>query len=155
MGIDDIILNREQCDRLYENVLINTEISPVQIPFEGKNQKKILVAFDTNGKLKKEDKDLLHNLMKACHLAMDDIALVNMREQEVPVSDIMQRLHSRNAILFGIPALGTNLPLGNEEEKVISHETFSFISTAPLSTLQNNVIRKKALWEALKLMFGI
>lgn len=155
MGIDDIILNREMCDRLYENVLVNTRVSPVHIPFEGKNQQKILVAFDTNGKLKKDDKDLLHNLMKACHLTMDDIALVNISEQEESVSDIIQRLHIRKAIFFGLPALSINLPLGNEEEIVIVHENCSFISTAPLGTLQNNVEKKKALWTALKLMFRL
>ncbi len=161
MGIDDITLSPELCERLYENVIVNTAQKPAQKPekpvslsFEGKNQKKILVAYDV-AKLKKEERDMLVKLLAACQLSTDDIALVNIHITELSIAKIVEELKIANAILFGIPSLSIDLPLDDKENIVIDYNRCAFIRTGPISVLNNSVEKKKALWMALKTMFRI
>lgn len=155
MGIDDITLTPELRASLYENVIVHTEISPVHIPYEGQNLKKILVAFDKNGKLTKEDRALLEKLLTACQLTFDDIALVNIHSTEFTIAKIVDHLHIKKAVMFGVPMLSFALPLEDSEEKVITSDHCAFLRTAPLGVLDKNVEKKKALWMALKVMFQL
>lgn len=155
MGIDDIILNEELCNRLYEKVLVNTAISPVHISFEGKNQKKILVAYDQSGKLKKEDREMLEKLLAACQFSVDDIALINISTTELTIAKIIEHLHTTKAILFGIPSLSIGWPIEDVEEKITVYNNCTFLRTAPLGVLNKNIEKKKALWTALKGIFQL
>lgn len=157
--LDNITLSQDLCSHLYENGVTNLDFSTIKkkqpLPFEGKNLQRILIAIDVPKQLKNEDRILLENLMKACQITMDDIALINMAEQECAISEIISHLEIQKAIFFGIPSLNIDLPIGNSEDSVIIYDNKTFIKTSPLSSLQNNVGKKKALWSALKNMFGV
>lgn len=158
-GLDDITLTPALAHNLYPNGITNPDATGrKQVPpvtFKGENKQHVLVAVDVTGDLKTQDQVLLDNLLKACHLAMDDIALVNIRDQEATVPDIITQLKPVKCIFFGVPSLSINLPLGEAEESVIIYDDKLFIKTSPLSALQNQVSKKKALWSALKNMFDL
>lgn len=158
-GIDGITLTSELCRRLYPGGIINLDFSlPKATPnvvYQGKNNRNILIATDVSPALKKEDRAFLEKLLKACELTADDIALVNIGEQEVPVSGIINQLNIKKAVFFGIPSLSIDLPVGDKEDTAVIYDDKYFIRTAPLSSLQYDVAKKKALWHALKNMFGV
>lgn len=156
MSIDDITLTPALRRRLYKNNITNLT-TPVakkhtQIPFKGLNKRHVLIAVE--GKLKKEASELVQNLMKACQLSMDDVAFIDAREQEASLAEIIERLRIEKAILFGIPTSDSGLPF-DEEEKIVHHHGCSFLRTAPPETLKSNEPKKRALWNALKMLFEL
>lgn len=157
--LDNITLSAAFCNRLYKNGIVNLNtkerktVSP--IPFKGNNAKNVLILIDIGGELKKEDQTLLENLLTACNLSMDDVALVNMSEQEATLSDIIKRLSVRQGVLFGVPALSMDISFTGSEETLLYYENKTFIKTLPLTALQNHVPKKKALWAALQKMFDL
>lgn len=158
-GLDNIVLDGALCSQLYKTGLTNLDFTAketvAEVHFSGQNKQQVLVAVDVHGALKAEDESLLKNLLKACQLTMDDIALVNVQEQETSVEDILRQLSIKKALFFGIPAGTANLPIGNTEDKVIIYDQKYFVKTLPLSALQHNESRKRALWGALKQMFDL
>lgn len=158
MSIDGIILSPELRSRLYQNNITNlknpVEKRKINIPFTGENKRKILIVYDAT--LNSEDRGLLDNLIKACLLSKEDIALVDFKDQEATIPEIVAELKIQKAIFFGLPALSVGVALKDEaEDKVIEVENVSYLKTAPLGSLNKNIPRKKALWMALKSMFGI
>lgn len=156
-GLDQVVLSSELCERLYKTGIVNLE-PPVKkadpsIPMEGGNHKHVLFVYDA--RLKREDEELLNNLLKACRLELNDVALINFREQEISIEEILNRLEIEKAVLFGIPALSIKLPLEDAEEKLLKLDDRLFLKTAPLGALHRNVEKKKALWVALKKMFDL
>lgn len=157
LGLDHVVLSAGLCRELYTNGIINLETpastKETSVLFEGGNARRVLIVYDA--RLKREDEELLENLMKACQLTKDDVALVNFREQEDSISKIMEELEIEKAIFFGIPSLSIGLPLEVAEEKVLELNGSLFLKTSPLGALHKNVEKKKALWGALKKMFGL
>lgn len=158
-GIDSIELTSELCRRLYSNGIINLDFSArktkPELIYKGKNNQHILVAIDVSTGLKKDDQSFLEKLLKACELTMDDVALVNMKDLEVQLSEVIRQLQIKKCILFGIPLLSIDLPIGSAEETAIIFDDKYFIRTASLPSLQHDAAKKKALWHALKNMFGV
>ncbi len=156
-GLDHVVLSSKLCKELYKSGVVNLEPPAIEenktVPFEGANRRHVLIVYDA--RLKREDEELLQNLMKACGLNMDDVALVNFREQEISIADILNELETEKALFFGIPSLSINLPLDDVEEKVLELEDRLFLKTAPLGALHKNVEKKKALWLALRKMFDL
>lgn len=158
IGIDNITLTPALCSQLYKRGLVNPDHKTApkkDISFTGGNQKHILIGIDVPKELSKSDRELLNNLMLACNITMEDIALVNIKDQEDPLSAILTRLKTQKAIFFGVPALAMDISLGDKEETVLFCMNCTMVKTAPLSALHNNVQKKKALWGALKNMFEL
>lgn len=158
-GIDNIQLTTDICLKLYPEGITNLKIkiaeSAESFAYKGKNKKNVLIAIDTDGDLRKEDQQLLDNLLNACLLTPEDVALINMREQEISLSFMLKRLNIKKSIFFGIPSRIVDLPLPDSEESVIVYDNMFFVKTSPLSSLYDNVKKKRALWKALKDMFNI
>lgn len=159
MGLDDIQLDVQICSKLFPGGLVYDTIPKApeskKISFDGKNLNSVLVLIDENHKLKTEDADLLNNLLKACQLTQDDIALVNLGDQEAVISEILNFLKSEKAIFFGIPFSTIDLNISDEEDKILEAGNCKLIRTLPLGSLQKNTDRKKALWKALKELFEL
>lgn len=158
-GLDDIVLDSQLCDRLYKTGIINLEFKESErlpeIPFTGKNGKQVLVALDTRHPLSGVEEDQLQRLLGACHLTSDDIARINVQEQEAAMEQILRQLKIKKALFFGVPAGSIGLPIGNTEDKVIIYDNKYFIRTAPVKALMHDEKRKRALWSALKDMFDL
>lgn len=158
-GIDHIQLTPSLCSLLYAEGIVNPDLKPTEkkshMAFLGANQKNILIGIDVPKELKSTDEELLNNLMQACNITMDDVALVNMKDQEMPLSAIFSQLKIKKAIFFGVPALAMDISLGEKEETILYCMDCTIVKTAPLAALHNNVNKKKALWGALKNMFDL
>ncbi len=158
-GIDSISLTSELCRRLYPNGVTNLDFSAPKtkpdIIYRGKNNQNVLVAIDVYPALKKDEQEFLEKLLMACELTMDDIALVNIRDWEMPMSGIINQLTIKKCIFFGILSLSIDFPIGDKAETVIIYDDKYFIRTSPLSVLQKDPAKKKTLWHALKNMFKV
>ena len=159
MGLDDIQLTSQLCANIYSNGLVidnmKTSVPENKIAFKGKNLKSVLVLTDVPGQLKTEDVHLLENLLKACQLTEEDIALINLPDQPITVSEIFNQLKIKKALLFGIPTLSVDLDIPDMEDMVLNSGNCKVLKTLPLYALQKNTQRKKTLWLALKSLFGV
>ncbi|MCW5915377.1 MAG: hypothetical protein KIT66_12320 [Chitinophagaceae bacterium] len=158
MGLDNIILPIQTLQKLYPSGIVNAEkkITPiVNISFKGDNRKHVLVLTDTQGDLKQSEKELLKKLIESCKLTPEDIALVNLADQPVAVSDIIAQLKIKKAIFFGVPFAAIKLPIEDSDDKLLTANNCTIVKTVPLSTLQYDVNRKRSLWHALKILFEL
>ncbi|MCO6496122.1 MAG: hypothetical protein J5I50_00530 [Chitinophagaceae bacterium] len=158
MSIDNIILPFNTIQKLYPTGIINLEkkiTTDKKILFKGKNHKHVLVLIDIVGDLKATEEELLNNLIKACKLTIDDIALVNLREQEVSVPEMIAQLKTQKAIFFGVPHGAIKLSVKDADEQLLQAADCTIVKTLPLSNLNNDIERKKALWSALKQQFNL
>lgn len=158
-NLDNLTLHPFQRQLLYPNGITNIDYTekkaPAPIKYIGKNKRNILIGIDIHGELNAQDKELLNNLLKACGLGMDDVALVNLNKQEAPFPEILKRLKIENVILFGVSIMATGLSLTDAEEKLMTLENRIFLRTIPLHALNRNVGKKRRLWEALKELFEL
>ena len=156
MSLNDILLSPDLRQRWYKNHITNTDKPLVKkqtpILFEGQNKRHILIAME--GKLKKEEKELVDNLMKACRISMEDVAFVHYKEQQASLADILEKLSIQKAILFGLPVQAPGLAW-KEDEKIVQHGNCSILITSSPGLLRQDEIKRRALWVELKVMFGL
>lgn len=158
MGIDDILLPGSVIEKLYHNEVVNLNFVPPsekKIPYMGKNLRNILIMYDAPKGLNKEESEFLDKLLAACKIKSEDIALVNLNEQEDEISDILSRLKIRHAVFFGIAQRAIGLDTEDIDETVITNGQLQFIKTLPLNRLNTDIQKKKALWTSLQLLFNI
>jgi hypothetical protein len=122
----------------------------------GNNRQKILLLIhnETTAYLPEPEFNLLSNLLSACRLSLDDVALVNMAR--LPATDIyplMQQFTPHKTILFG-KALA---PLSAKSQKNSPWEegTCQFLHTDSLEDMNNNKQLKVPFWNALKVFFNL
>ena len=159
---------------LYKNVLISsTKMSmPTKkaenkpetknlVEYLGENKKNIViivedkeVVFITDEKLQ-----LLTNLLQACNLSLADVAIINIANKNLNYSTIKTELQFNNLLMMGINIKQFELPLIFSKNKVQQFNNSNLLITENLSDLLGNSTEvkteKKALWNALKIMFNI
>ncbi len=159
---------------LYKNVLISSTKMPMPtkkaqnkpetknlVEYLGENKKNIViivedkeVVFITDEKLQ-----LLTNLLQACNLSLADVAIINIANKNLNYSTIKKELQFNNLLMMGINIKQFELPLIFSKNKVQQFNNSNLLITENLSDLLGNSTEvkteKKALWNALKIMFNI
>lgn len=162
MSLNNIQFSSYLCHSLYAKSLILTEEisdtpgSKIEISSLGGNQKKILFLVD-NPEIKFLDNDemiLLTNLITACQLSMEDIALVNyFNSDKLNYKDLVDYFQSEKILLFGVPAKKIDLPFIIPNFQIQSYDKKLFIAAPALSEFINNKDLKKNLWVCLQKIF--
>lgn len=117
------------------------------LPFQGKNEKSIVLAIDTPPN--QDQRDLLKKIMASVNITGKDVAMTDVTGLTDPASLPPHRL----LISFGVedPLLfGGEVPVPYEIRK-IDHQTFMLADS--LSVLYKDINAKKNLWESLKKLF--
>lgn len=152
MDLNQIELSGNVVEKLYRKSLVNLNLKRQSIPviFTGGNKKQILVGLNT-ADLAKKDKEVLNNLIAACKLSEEDIALVNFYHQQFTVSDALEQLNPARAILFDIkdPSLIHN------NYQVFYKGQVAFVLSDGLEVLHKNIEMKKQLWQCLRQLFNV
>lgn len=162
MSLNNIQFSSYLCCNLYAKSLIltkeisNVSTNKIEISSLGGNQKKILFLVN-NPETKFLDNDemiLLTNLITACQLSMEDIALVNyFNSDKLNYKDLVEYFQSEKILLFGISATEMDLPFIIPDFQVQSYDKKLFMAAPALSEFINNKDLKKNLWVCLQKIF--
>ncbi len=153
---------------IYKNALINTVNTTAQkeqirnsLEFLGENKKNIVIVLEDNEAVFiADDKlQLLTNLLQACNLSLADVAIINIANKNLNYSTIKNSIPFEFLLMMGINIKQFELPLIFSKNKVQQFNNSNLLITENLSDLLGNSTEvkteKKALWNALKIMFNI
>ncbi len=162
MSLNNIQFSSYLCCNLYAKSLIltkeisNVSTDKIEISSLGGNQKKILFLVN-NPETKFLDNDemiLLTNLITACQLSMEDIALVNyFNSDKLNYKDLIEYFQSEKILLFGISATEMDLPFIIPNFQIQSYDKKLFMAAPALSEFINKKDLKKNLWVCLQKIF--
>ena len=136
-------------------------ISSIEIKYLGENLKNVTIIVNqpTSTHVNKNDLTFLTNILKACELNINDIAIVNIAEQKVTFTEIKEQLFSLKIILFDAEPSLIKLPFTIPPFQVQTFADTSIMLAPSLSALNKSDnegrLLKTKLWNSLKQIFSI
>ena len=165
MGFETIQLTGQQIEELYSSHLViiektgspkpETMSKPVGTGITGKNKKQFVWVVNEAGYpfLSDEDFQFLSEVVNACKMNMDDIALVNIAQNNLGFEQTITELQPKIMI---VSFLDRNwIPANKEAYTLQQEENFQFYITEELQVIRNDKVKKSKLWLALKQMLGL
>jgi hypothetical protein len=172
MGLNGLHFSQEQLDELFTDSLVITEKSGKkgkisdpepkklikelpEIPFKGKNKKGMLWVINEPDQayLNDDDFDFLSQILTACKMNMNDIALTNIAHHNSSIQQIASSLNPKVIIMCGVNT--SQLPFQFEEYKIIPHTNHQYFLTDPLSEIRIDKVKKSKLWLAMKTLYSL
>lgn len=167
MELNGLQFSKEQLAELYSGTLVVTEtstpqpvsktapVAQVAIPFKGKNKKGVLwlVYEPTHAYLDDADFEFLSQIVGACKMNMEDIALVNLAQTTKTINEVIDALQPSAVIMCGIEY--QQLPFKLDEYLIYPHARRNYFLADRLEDLRNDKAKKTKLWLALKAMFSL
>jgi DNA polymerase III psi subunit len=165
MSFEQIQLDPYFLARIYTQPIIPGKKAPLaatpaavpDVKFLGENQKNIALFIKNEGGayLNEELFNLLTNILNACKLGMQDIALINIAHYPALSFTAWQSaVKMKQAVLFGIPPASMGLedfPL----YQVISDNGCQLLHSDDLYPISQDKMMKGRLWQGLKQLLGI
>ena len=163
MSLNNILLHPQLLSSLYSNVLIEssvaTSVSDSQpLRYLGNNEKKILLFVSHSDVVFLSDSELqfLSNILSACKLGLNDVAIVNTHKLNVNMIDeVVAELDPKTVFLFGIEPLAIGLPINFPQFQLQQFNKRTYLYSPDLFALENDKALKAKLWNCLKALFGI
>ncbi len=184
MSLNDIILAPYLVKNLYENSLVEeaANANPISntkkakdenlnhlenlnvtkkenfstIKYLGKNDKNILLIVLENNHafLGDEDLSFLINILNACKISMQDVALINSFENEkTTYENLNEQFEPKQIIFFGTAPHQLGFPIQIPLYKIQKYANQQYLCAASLQLLAKDKEEKKKLWEQLKVLF--
>ena len=131
------------------------------LEFLGENKKGIAIVVNNPNAvyITDEQLQLLTNLLQACSLSLADVAIINIANKKINFTILKSTLKFDYLLMMGIDIEAFELPLIFSKNKVQHFDKISLLITENLSILmgKTNEVKneKRALWNALKIMFNI
>lgn len=131
------------------------------IKYLGKNKKKIVVIVnDPDAPIINEpDLAFLTNVLKACSLGADDIAIINTNDQYISFSAIKEQMDAEKILLFDVEPSSINLPFSIPFFQVQQYAGSTILSAPAFGILnqpmEQSRLLKSQLWVSLKQLFNI
>ncbi|MVT11003.1 hypothetical protein [Chitinophaga tropicalis] len=165
MSFDKVQLDPYILAKIYTQPIIPGKKEPDAIPAEappkvkylGENQKNIVLFIqnDSEAYLNEELFNLLTNILNACKLGMQDIALVNIAQHPaIPFTTWLQAIPVKQAVLFGIPPARLGLE-AIADYQLLQVNGCQLICSDPLQLIAQDKMLKGKLWMGLKQLLGI
>lgn len=123
---------------------------------EVKTGKEVVILFSQPATeiLKGEERTQLIKIITACKLKEEDIVLVNTAFAKTALlSWLRKNFPVKTLIVFGEIAVSKNLSL--KKHIAYNIDGIKMVKTEPLTKLLTSGADKKALWEELRVIFGI
>jgi hypothetical protein len=145
-----------------EYILMEEAEAPEPPPPPGKkkigNQKNILIVVknDTVVHLPDEELEFLTNILKACQLSLDAVAIVNTNNApDEGYKEYAKKFSSKIVLLFGIEPVSFDLPVNFPEFQVQSLNNTTFLYSPSLLECRTDKLLKSKLWVCLQRIFGL
>lgn len=172
MSLDNIQLSPIVVQQLFNNSLIElkkvqakiakqaTEATAAQPDFQmlGKFAKQILLIVHQPNTVYVQDEGLtmLINMISACKLSMDDVAIINQwQHPEIQYQHITQQLEAKTILLFGVELSSIDLPIAFPNFQIQQYNQQTWLAAPGIDTLLPNPDLKKQLWNSLRQLFGV
>lgn len=97
--------------------------------------------------------DLLSNLITACKLSMEDIALVNHFNATFNYHQLTDHFQSKKILMFGATTSELGLPFSIPFFQIQQFQQQLYITAPPLTDFLKNKDLKKHLWTCLQKLF--
>jgi len=165
MGFETIQLTGQQIEELYSSHLVITEktakpkpetsLKPAATGITGKNKKQFVWVINEAGYpfLSDEDFQFLSEVVNACKMNMDDIALVNIAQNNLDFEQTIAKLQPKIMIVSFFDQHW--IPLNKEAYTLQQEGNFQLYITEELQVIRNDKVKKSKLWLALKQMLGL
>lgn len=124
----------------------------------GGNGKKVLILVDQpcENVLPQAELGFLMNILKACRMEEPDVLIANLHGTDDRNYDsLVARWKPSSVILFGLAPSDISLPLAFPPCRVQRHGQVQYLYATDLKTLGSDDAGKRALWAALRSLFGI
>ena len=127
----------------------------------GKNLKNVTIVVSVDSAKILNDKDLvfLTNILKACHLSQEDIAIVNQLKTPVTYSYLKEDLQAKYILVFGIEPTEIKLPFIIPHFQVQQYAGSTIIIAPALNEMNKDdadgKILKTKLWLSLQRCFNL
>lgn len=128
-----------------------------KVKYLGENQKNILLLIQNESEayLNEELFNLLTNILNACKLGMQDVALVNAATYPgLTLVDYKNAIPVRQCIIFAVPPANIGLP-PMQTFQLETHEQIPCLYSEGLQLIATDKNLKGKLWMGLKQLFGI
>jgi len=131
------------------------------ITYLGQNRKNIIVIINNPDAavLNDIDQTFLTNILKACSLSLDDIAIINTNDHNISFADIKEQLGAQDILLFDVEPSSINLPFSIPYFQVQRYAGCTILSAPAFSLLnqpmEQSRLLKSQLWVSLKQLFNI
>lgn len=167
MSIDNIQLPAFLQKEFFKNKLVSKISKPahnlsnednVLVDFLGGNLKNIafIVNSAENKFLNDDQLTFILNLVKACNISLDDIAVVNFAHQNAITYLMLKNQLSCNKVLsFGVTPADLDLPFAIPFFQMQNFRETDYIFCPSLNELQEDTNAKKKLWASLQKIFNI
>ncbi len=130
--------------------------NPKPIGIQGKkgSETVILYSFTSREILGGEERTQLFKILTACKLTESEVTLVNLAfAPQASVSWLRSQFPVKTLIIFGDLPVGRNLRVSKNH--TFNIDGINVIRSESLTTLLTSAADKKALWEELKIVFGV
>ncbi|WP_298709254.1 hypothetical protein [Chitinophaga sp.] len=165
MSLERLQLDPFLLAQMYHQPIIPEEITAVpaeakavpEIKYLGENQKNILLLIQNEREayLSEETFNLLANILNACKLGMQDVALVNTANYPgIRLQDYLQKIPARQVINFAIEPASLGLP-PTQPYQTTAFNGLPVLYSDDLQLIATDKALKGRLWMGLKQLFGI
>jgi len=121
----------------------------------GKNKKQFVWLVEEHyfPYLNDADFQFLGDVLTACKMNMEDIALVNVANNRNPFDELVQQLQPKFVIASGVQV--DALPIQTADYRVQQQQGYLLCCIEPLESIRTDKSKKSKLWLALKQMLGL
>ena len=170
MDIDNIELTPVLIAELYNSVLVEAEVNTSEIAdltvsksegpilFTGGNRQHILiiVRYENTDTIPGEDLVFLSEMLSACKLSNDDVAIVNIHpQQQFTYKELTSKLNSRVVLLFDTEPTALGLPISFPFFQLQAFGSQTYLSSPSLQELKKDKILKSKIWVSLRRLFNV
>ncbi len=151
---------------LYKDSLVQLEaeqatsinLKESRLTFTGSNLKNILILTEDAHHLHLADTDLefLANILNACKLNLNDVAIVNLfHNKGADFILLSSQFKPENILLFGVIGASIGIQHHSDNYELTKWQNINIISGDHLSAIATQPELKKKLWLQLKKLFQI
>lgn len=173
MSFQNLILPDLVISELYKNVHLNNvenlnqktlklpQAESVSLKFLGNNAKRvtIIVKHVNETFLPEKHLEFLIKILSACKLNIGDVAIINQANRPANINQLLQQLHPKQLIMFGIEPTEIKLPMSFPNFKLQLYADTTYLSVPSLDLLNSETedgkLLKTKLWVCLKAMFDV
>ncbi len=124
--------------------------------FKGGNQKKIAFIINEKQGLSEMDKEMVGNLIQAIKISIEDIALLNLAENEVlPFAEIISELQCEKIIFLGCESYVAAEGMNKALYSLLYSGNTAYVNAHAISAYHSDKELKVKLWNVLKVMFNV
>lgn len=131
------------------------------LSYLGNNKKNISIIVKDEQAIHLQDEllDILSAILSACRLNLADVAIINMRSQQVNDTRLNNELQPASVLLFGTETSEIGLPFSIPDYKIQQFNNCAYLQASSLEKMKGASteakVEKSKLWVCLKTLFNV